>query len=223
MSRSGALLKRSVTASATHRGVDLSHHQDPVDFGTLKSGGVEFVALKATEGSAYSDPTFEDRQARARRVGFHRLAFYHFVRPLDDPRMQALRFARVVGDLRPNELLALDVEPLTDPSRDWSRLSAMAGRNVVISLLETLKGALDLTDGRVLLYGSPGWLRERFGTRLADLTVMPLWAARYSTALGDVSPWSHATVWQDSEHGAAHGAGAPGEVDTDLWLDEGAW
>lgn len=194
-----------------------------MDFGTLKAAGVEFVALKATEGAGYTDPTFEDRQARARRVGFHRLAFYHFVRPLDDPRVQALRFARAVGSLRPNELLALDVEPVPDAAQDWPRISAIGGRNVVISLLETIKGALGVQDGRVLLYGSPGWLRGQFGDRLRDLTVMPLWAARYAPDLGDPSPWPRATVWQHSEHGTVDGAGLPNEVDLDLWLDEKAW
>ena len=205
-------------ASSTNRGVDLSHHNASVDFGTIKEGGVSFVALKATEGAGYTDPTFADRQARARLVGFEHLLYYHFVRPREDPRVQAFHFAKVVGALKPNELLALDVEPTADPADGWQWMSALSSRNVVVSILETVKGAMSVHDGRVLLYGSPGWLRGQFGSRLAELTGMPLWAARYAPALGDVSPWPHATLWQDSEHGTAPGAGEPGEVDTDLWM-----
>ena len=89
-------------------------------------------------------------------------------------------------------------------------------------MLETLKGALDVRDGRVLLYGSLGWLRGQFGERLRDLTAMPLWAARYAPALGDPAPWERATLWQTSDRGTVAGVGT-GEVDLDLWLDEGAW
>ncbi len=42
-------------------GCDLSHWNETVDFKALKAANFEFVILKATEGTSYTDPTFEQR------------------------------------------------------------------------------------------------------------------------------------------------------------------
>ncbi len=195
-------------------GCDLSHHNPSVDFGTLKGGGVEFVGLKATEGIGFVDPTFADRRARAALVGFHRVLLYHFVRPQADAKLQALHFARVVGRLAPHERLVLDVE-----GPGWEDLDEPAA--LVAEIVFHLKTALGLRAADVMLYLSPRWARGAFGAALGSLTFMPLWAARYGAAPGDVSPWPQATVWQFTQEGRVPGASGP--VDLDRWLGAEAW
>lgn len=199
------------------RGVDLSHHNSPVDFGTMQRAGIEFVALKASQGTGYVDPTFEDRRQRAHLVGFGVVLLYHFFDPEADAKAQAAHFAHVVGGLKANEIAVVDVED----APGWESLTSEQSADAVLRWVYGVKTALNRSCGDLMLYGSPGWLRGRFGSQLSDLSCMKLWAARYAPQLGDVGPWPAATIWQNSEHGTVPGAGEPGQIDTDLWI--GQW
>ena len=83
-------------------GIDVSHHQDTIDWAQVAGSGIRFAIAKATEGTGYIDPLFSTNRADAMAAG---IAFgaYHFARPdrgratLDglDPREPAAR--RAVG------------------------------------------------------------------------------------------------------------------------------
>ena len=204
-------------------GCDLSHWDQDVDFGTILTAlkaqpnadqSRQFIALKCSQGTGNVDPTFADRRARAHTAGVPLVLLYHF---LEAPASstsgtdQAEHFSATVGDLAANEMIALDVEQAVD--------NAAVASDFVASVKETWS----LTDDDVIFYGSPGWLRENFGSPLAEFTGLKLWAAEYAPALGDVSPWAKATIWQNSERATVEGAGAPGTVDSDVWIAEDEW
>lgn len=101
-------------------GIDISHHQDNIDWVQLVSNRttqfpIHFVFMKATEGGDHSDHTFSYNFDQARRYGFIRGA-YHFFSPKTDPNKQADFFIRTVqltsGDLPP----VLDVETIGETS-----------------------------------------------------------------------------------------------------------
>ena len=62
------------------RGIDVSSHQTRVDWGRVKSDGIGFAYIKATEGTGFVDPRFGAYWAGARAAGLPRGA-YHFARP----------------------------------------------------------------------------------------------------------------------------------------------
>jgi lysozyme len=51
------------------QGVDVSHHQGPIDWRALAGSGVRFAYIKATEGSDYVDPAFAANWTEAARAG----------------------------------------------------------------------------------------------------------------------------------------------------------
>ena len=59
------------------RGVDVSHYQGQIDWPVLASQGLQFVFIKATEGSASLDERFADNWAGAQAAGL-RVGAYHF-------------------------------------------------------------------------------------------------------------------------------------------------
>lgn len=61
------------------RGVDLSHWNGEVDFVALKNSGIDFVILKATEGTGWVDEKFNDYWQSAYNVGLS-IMTYHFFR-----------------------------------------------------------------------------------------------------------------------------------------------
>lgn len=57
----GILHPNALAADAYEvRGVDVSHYQGEIDWTVLAGNGIDFVFLKATEGSTYVDETFAE-------------------------------------------------------------------------------------------------------------------------------------------------------------------
>ncbi len=197
------------------RGVDLSHHNSGVDFEALKAAGVRFVALKASEGSGNQDGTFVDRWNAAADAEIEVLIAYHFFHPAEDTLGQARNFLDVYGTGMPDldELIAIDVES----TGGWGDVDRATAVERIIDLIAAIKTGTGAKDEQILIYLSLGWARAQLGSHLSRLTPWKLWAARYGPELGDPSPWGHASVWQNCEHGSVPGAGS-GDVDTDVWL-----
>jgi hypothetical protein len=92
-------------------GADISHWQASFDPVAYRAAGEDFVVLKATEGTAYTDPTFRARFVAAGAAGLARGA-YHFARPATPPDAQADRCGAVAraGGWRAGDAWALDLE-----------------------------------------------------------------------------------------------------------------
>ena len=95
-------------------GIDVSRHQGEIDWEKLKAGDgtsapVEFVYMKATEGSDFVDKNFKTNFTKAKELGLVRGA-YHYFSPHSGGLAQANQFIKTVklqkGDLPP----VVDVE-----------------------------------------------------------------------------------------------------------------
>ena len=162
--------------------LDISHHQEDVQFGLLKRAGIEAVILKATEGIDYVDPTFADRVERARSVGL-KVGAYHFMSS-DSPQAQWSHFVKAVEKFRPL-VLALDYEE--NEKRGNPNLYTL---KTMVNL-----GLRDL--GRHLtLYGSHMLIDElRKATCPKEVFDCPRWLARYSI----FRPKLPCDIWQFSQ------------------------
>ena len=91
-------------------GVDISSYQANVDMEKLKEQNIEFVYIKATEGSSYQDDMFAENWENAAKAGLLSGAYHFF--SYDSPGSdQAENFIRTVGDdLKGRLLPAVDVE-----------------------------------------------------------------------------------------------------------------
>jgi lysozyme len=59
--------------------VDLSHHNSEVDLGQAKAGGIVGVILKATQGTGFVDPMYQENRAKAQPVGLLCGAYHYAV------------------------------------------------------------------------------------------------------------------------------------------------
>ncbi len=90
-------------------GVDVSHHQGPIDWPVLKKSGAAFSYIKATEGSSFRDPRFQQNWQASHDAGLRRGA-YHFFTLCKSGADQAANFIAAVpvdADALPH---AVDVE-----------------------------------------------------------------------------------------------------------------
>ena len=73
------------------RGIDVSHYQGEIDWASVRSSGIQFAYIKATEGTDFKDDKFTQNWNAAAAAGIKRGA-YHFFRPETSGATQAANF-----------------------------------------------------------------------------------------------------------------------------------
>lgn len=190
-------------------GIDVSHYQEEIDWPKVKACGVSFVLIKATEGSGFIDPMFEENFRGAVDAGIVP-GTYHFFLPKFDPLQQASHYLANLKEIVGNHPClppCIDLETPGAPSK------AVMNANVRSFMQE-----LERVDGRPgLFYTSPGFWNtylpvpvfNNYRLTLTDLDWAvrhPLWQAQYTTGWPtQVFPWSGWTFWQYSSAGKISG------------------
>lgn len=89
-------------------GIDISHHQQNIDWDKVASENLSFIIMKATEGSSFKDSKFSRYRKEAEKRGIA-VGAYHFFSYRSSGKEQAENFLRTVEDPFCT-LLVLDVE-----------------------------------------------------------------------------------------------------------------
>jgi lysozyme len=170
------------------------YHQNSIDLGRVQADGIVAIIHKATEGSRFRDPEYQNRRAPAKNAGFLWGA-YHFASGEDVTHQveNFLTYAQPTGD----ELIALDFEP------------SSSGPNMTLEQAHQFVLQVQNKLGRPpVIYGG-SMLREAAGSQNdAILATCPLWYARYSntdTPIGiPLQVWPSFTLWQytDGDNGS---------------------
>lgn len=91
-------------------GVDVSSYQADIDMNELKNQDIEFIYIKATEGSSMQDNRFTQNWEKAKKAGLLSGA-YHFFSYDSKGETQAENFINTMGrDLKGHLLPVVDVE-----------------------------------------------------------------------------------------------------------------
>ena len=195
---------------------DLSHHQAGVDLQKYRAAGHTRIALKATEGTGFTDPAFAPRWKQAGQLGLARIA-YHFARAKFDGADEFAHFWSVVqaaGGLGRNDRLCLDVEDPDTPNRAAANAREFVGAAV----------AQGIGDGLIYTYNyyathhaiapsqfPPGWRQ--------------LWLADYTVGQADAvvelgAGWNRGQVAARQYTDKETVAGVPGTCDCSRVLND---
>ncbi len=99
-------------------GVDVSSYQADIDMEELKAQNIQFIYIKASEGSETKDPRFAENWEKAKKAGLLSGA-YHFFSYDSEGITQAENFIEAVGpDLTGRLLPAVDVEYYGDKEQN---------------------------------------------------------------------------------------------------------
>ena len=111
-------VNRWVVKDSDTVGVDISEYQADVDMEKLAEQNVQFIYMKATEGSGFTDSRFADNWTAAKACGIPAGAYHFF--SFDSPgSMQAQNYIDTVGPLGDRSLIpAVDVEFYADKRND---------------------------------------------------------------------------------------------------------
>ena len=106
-------VNRRIVTRSDVLGVDISEYQADVDMETLAGQNIEFIYMKATEGSGYTDSRFEENWENAEEAGILAGAYHFF--SFDSPgKLQAENYVSTVGSLAGKLIPAVDVEFYAD-------------------------------------------------------------------------------------------------------------
>lgn len=188
-------------AAGKIKGIDVSHHNEVIDWAKVKESGISFVYVKATEGVTYTDPMFLSHVKGAMSVGLP-VGAYHFGRPKNDPIADAKNFVTALQKINYSLLPVLDLE-VTD-GKDAAYIIDWAKK--FVAYVE------QATKHKVMLYTGVWFINQNAG--LKGLENMPLWVAIYKDSCPDAGGWNKWTIWQYTDKGQV--AGINGYVDMDI-------
>jgi len=192
------------TSSDTIKGLDVYHGDDITSFANLLSGGSEFIAAKATQGTSFEDPNYASTKAGAKAAGMV-FGAYHFVDLSVDGATQADFFANYVnanGGLQEGDFAMFDWE--TSSGDPYSSHDGTTIQNFLNEIKVKLKRRCfvyvspDLVDAT----GNPSYLSE-----------YPLWIADYNSSPAVPAPWKTWNVWQTTGSASIYGLGNQGDAD----------
>lgn len=122
-------------------GVDISAYQADVDMEKLKVQGIDFIFIKATEGTTHQDRRFAENWENAKNAGLPAGA-YHFFSYRSPGETQAENFIETVGpDLSGRLLPVVDVEFYGEKTAD------LPAREDVVRELAVFLDALEACYG----------------------------------------------------------------------------
>ena len=166
-------------------GVDVSHYQGEIDWPVLAGQNIQFAFVKATEGSIYTDETFEANWAGAQAAGL-RVGAYHFFSYDSDGLSQAENYIATVPVLPGALPPVIDVEFYGDYFRETPEAEDVLPQlTAMVDALRDHYGVdpiLYVTEQSYALYVAGGfpdcdiWVRSTFRKpKLSDRRAWTFW------------------------------------------------
>lgn len=181
------------------RGIDVSAHNGTIDFGRVKRAGIDFVFIKASEGTDFRDKRFTANIDSATAHGIPAGA-YHFFRYDKDGVAQAVNLCNALGGRVPQLGVVIDVEDAGNPHD--------GNPDVVVGNLAEMIDYLNLRGLPVMIYtnkdGYNQFLRRAYNG-------YPLWICSFNNHPIDAE-W---IFWQYSHNGRVDGI--RGDVDLNVF------
>jgi GH25 family lysozyme M1 (1,4-beta-N-acetylmuramidase) len=206
---------------AALQGVDVAAYQHPggerINWVRVARAGIQFAAVKATEGTYYQNPFALADLAQARAAGLSVMA-YVFAIPNGNggssgAAAQAdylLKYVTSGGGPVPPIMLDIEYNPY---GAECYGLSQPA---MVSWITQFSREVLEKTGHDPIIYGPAPWWQDCTGGT-ARFGQFPLWVPDYTSAPRPVitSGWSNYAFWQYSSAGTVRGINAPGNTDLD--------
>ena len=200
------------TVPGARLGIDISEHQQSVDWEQLKSAGIEFVMIRAgyrgyTEGKLFRDSLFLRHLADAREAGLD-VGIYFFSQATtpEEARAEA-KFLLTMLKNDPAEMgIAFDWEYISADARTGS-IDGQAMTDCAIAFCQTIADA----GHKPIIYFNQHQALEQYD--LEELVAYDFWLAMYSEEM--TFPY-RVDLWQYTEDGTVPGIDGP--VDINLYL-----
>ena len=175
-------------------GVDISHHNRNVDLAVL-ANNVNFIYMKATEGTTFVSSKYESRAKELRTLDIPWGA-YHYYKVNSNPIAQAKHFLKYV-DANSGLAPVLDIEGIGNNFKPHHTKDLLV-------FLKHVEAATGLTP---IVYTGYYFAKDKIKPTEA-FARYPLWIAWYTSDFSRVKvpkPWSSIKIWQHTDKGSIYG------------------
>ncbi|MGE7762216.1 GH25 family lysozyme [Peribacillus sp. NPDC097895] len=172
------------------KGIDVSHWQGKINWDKVAKAGVQFVFIKATEGTSYSKLSyFQENAPKALQAGL-KVGAYHYAKfaTVEEAKAEAAYFLESIRFVALNYPIVLDLEENKKEAKKKTLTDA------AIAFLEAIEEA----GHTAMLYTGKSFLENTLDE--SRLSKYALWIARYNSTLG-----RHTDIWQHSDSGQVSG------------------
>jgi lysozyme len=188
-------------------GIDISHHNGLIDWdkteeATNNNVKLNFVFIKASEGTSITDKQFKTNWDAAKKHGFVRGAYHYYI-PWRDPESQIKIFTKNV------KLIKGDFAPVLDIEENALR----PDKKIIEDIGTWLRLAENYYGIRPIIYTNQSFYNKFIKGNFENY---PLWIADYSKTELKIYPIESLEFWQYSKKGKLDGI--EGEVDFNSYL-----
>jgi lysozyme len=181
------------------RGIDVSAHNGMMNLDAAAADGIEFIFIKASEGTTFRDENFRINYDKASKAGL-KIGAYHYFRFDCDGVAQGLNLVKAVGRRHLDLGVAIDVEE--------SGNAAGVDSVTIVRRLLAMADYLYLSGYRVTFYSNRAGYYEYLRESVPGAS---LWICSFQPTPIEAE-W---TFWQFNHHGRV--AGIRGDVDIDVF------
>ncbi|MEU4626965.1 GH25 family lysozyme, partial [Actinoplanes sp. NPDC023801] len=213
----GQRLAAAVPPGYAVTGIDVSNHQETIDWAAVARSGQRFAYAKATEGTGFRDSYYAANRTGARNNNIY-FGAYHYARPdRSSGRVQAdflLDNAQYSNDGRTLPPM-LDIEWPWEGSGSPSPCYGLSTQQMVAWIRDFVNRIRERTGQRTMIYTNANWWNPCTGnnTSFGD---EPLFVARYNTSPNPLpAGWSTWKLWQFTS--SASVPGVSGGVDQNVF------
>lgn len=184
------------------KGLDISAHNGVPDFDSVRSAGVDFVYLKASEGVTFRDIAYPANYLRASGAGL-KVGAYHFFRFDCDGARQAANFLQAIRGTHLDLPLAIDVEESGNPAQIPTEL--------VMERLKSLVVLLRAEGRRVIIYTNKQGHARFVRSLTAEDKETEVWICSFTAPPLGHEKWQ---LWQHSHIARVPGIKGPVDMNT---------
>ncbi|MGW0230309.1 lysozyme [Actinopolymorpha singaporensis] len=182
-------------------GIDVASHQGNVDWPYYRDQGFRFAYVKATEGTTYKNPFFDQQFNGSAKVGMLH-GTYHFGRPDQSSGAEQARFfVANGGDWKPDgKTLPGELDIEFGEAVGVSTCYDLSANQIVEFVRDFSDEYRRLTGRLPVIYTNGSWWRQCVGNSTA-FGRNPLWIASYNPEPGPMpGGWQKGhTFWQYTE------------------------
>ncbi len=141
----------SIAQSKIYNGIDVSSHQGDIDWEVVaQDKNIEYVYIKATEGSTYQDRKYLYNLKESRRYGL-KVGSYHFLTSKSPIRNQFENFKKMASKETQDLIPMLDVE---GPFNEWTKAELQKNIQIFIDLCIEYYGKAPIIYGTMRSYNT---------------------------------------------------------------------
>lgn len=213
------------TVTGALQGVDVASFQHPngaaINWADVAAAGIQFAAVKATEGTYYPNPYALTDLAEAKAAGLSTIAYAYAIPNGDggssSPVAQADYLLSELGAATATTPVMLDIEYDPNVSTDKTNECYGLSPSAMVSWIRSFTAEVRSKTGQLpIIYTPASWWNTCTGSSTA-FGQTPAWLPYYGSSGSPALPagWANWSFWQYSSTGTVSGINAAQHTDLD--------